>query len=104
MKKKTTKKVLKKASPHKKKKKVKRATSTLKKYQDQARVLIDESLSAITPALKASLEDVKSQLTVGDLRSLGLRVFERAKTISDKVRSQVPPIPAVAKKKTSRKK
>ena len=86
-------------------------TSTLKR----ARVMIDESLSSITPALKASLDEVKSQLTVGDLRSLGLRVFERAKTISDKVRSQAPaaksavkpsvkkPVKASKKKASSRK-
>ena len=51
-----------------------------------ARRMIDEKLAEFTPALKQKLSEVQSQIQTGDLRSLGMKVLERAKEISTKIK------------------
>ena len=52
--------------------------------------LLDDRLTALSPALKTKLEEVKSQIPVGDLRSLGMNVLERARNLSENLRQQKP--------------
>lgn len=51
------------------------------------RAMIDQTLAALTPALRQKMTELQGQLQAGDLRTLGLRVFERAKDISQKIQA-----------------
>ncbi|MFN7729861.1 MAG: hypothetical protein ACK5P7_11950 [Bdellovibrio sp.] len=51
-----------------------------------ARRMMDEKLAEFTPALKHKLFEVQGQIQTGDLRSLGMKVLERAKEISTKIK------------------
>lgn len=72
---------------------------------------IDKSLSSLPKSLVKKLQSLNSQIQVGDLRSLGLRVLDRAKAISSqikslpkKVKAKSLPQKTTQKKKVTKKK
>lgn len=63
------------------------AVSPIRQVGNKTREVLDHSLAQLSPTLKKKLEVMKSQWTVGDLQVLGLKVLERAREISESVRT-----------------
>lgn len=66
----------------------------------KARAVMDDQLASLSPALKQKLEEVKNQIPVGDLRSLGMNVLERARALSEMLKNQASLRPAMQKAKS----
>lgn len=99
-KKKTAKeKTLKKAAPQKGAAPKSKKTAKTEGRSAAALRLIDSKLAEFTPALKQKLNEVQTQIQTGDLRSLGLKVLERAKEISGKIKETAAPPARGSKKK-----
>lgn len=82
-----------------KKKTSRKSMKRVKAVTLKARALVDEQLATISPALKKKIADLKGQLTVGDLRMLGMNVLEQARALSEKLRQQAKVKPAMRKGK-----
>ncbi|MBX2995008.1 MAG: hypothetical protein KF681_09305 [Bdellovibrionaceae bacterium] len=85
------KKTSKKAAPKKAKTQGRSAAAALR--------MIDTKLAEFTPALKQRLSEMQTQIQTGDLRSLGMKVLERAKEISGKIKETAAPPARGSKKK-----
>lgn len=68
--------------------------------------VIDKNLASLPKSLVQKLQTLNSQIQVGDLRSLGLRVLDRAKAISNQIKSLPKKVKgkSLAKKTATKKK